>query len=132
MNQVKEVDVFVAGIGTGGTLIGIGKILKEYFPNMKIYGVWAKEPFGQHKIEGISDGFIPKFVMENKKIIDGFIDIASDDAVSMAKKLAKKGYFVGISSGANFLAARILKKKYKNVLTVFPDNAYRYFSETFR
>jgi cysteine synthase A len=132
LNQVKEVDAFVTGIGTGGTLIGIGKILKEYFPNMKIYGVWAKESFGVHKIEGISDGFVPKFIKEYSHLIDGFIEIASDSAIDMAKKLAKKGYFVGISSGANFLAAKTLKNKYKNVLTIFPDNAYRYFSESFK
>ena len=132
LDQTDKIDAFVAGIGTGGTLIGIGKVLKEYFPDMKIYGVWAKEPFGQHKIEGISDGFIPKFIKDYEYLIDDFIKIASDDAIEMAKKLAKKGYFVGVSSGANFLAAKILKKKYKNVLTVFPDNAYRYFSESFK
>jgi cysteine synthase A len=99
---------------------------------MKIYSVWAKEPFGVHKIEGISDGFVPKFVKNYKYLIDGFIEIASDSAIDMAKKLAKKGYFVGISSGANFLAAKTLKNKYKNVLTIFPDNAYRYFSESFK
>jgi len=129
LNQIEnKLDAFVAGIGTGGTLIGIGKILKKEFPDIKIFGVWAKEPFGKHKIEGISDGFVPKFIRENEELIDGYIYVDSDSAIREAKKLSKRGYFVGISSGANFFAAKMLKKKFKNVLTVFPDNAYRYFS----
>ena len=123
LKQVNKVDAFVAGIGTGGTLMGVAKALREKFPKVKIIGVEAAESF--HQIEGISDGIIPKILDFN--LIDEILKIKSKDAIFMAKKLAEnKGLLVGISSGANVLAALKLSKKYKNVVTVLPDRAERY------
>ncbi len=128
-----DIDAFVAGVGTGGTLIGIAKYLKEKIDDVKIYAVEpensavlsGKSP-GRHVIEGIGEGFIPKIVKENFDLIDGIITISDKEALNCARKLAKLGYFVGISSGAN--AAACLKVKEQRVVTVFPDSADRYFS----
>ena len=96
----------------------------------KVYGEMDKNnSCRHHRIEGIGDGIIPKIIKENKDLIDGVITIKSKDAISMAGKLAERGYFVGPSSGANFLGALKLKKKYKNVVTLFPDRGERYLSE---
>jgi len=123
LKQVDKIDAFVAGIGTGGTLMGVTKTLKEKFPKVKIIGVEAVE--SPHQIEGISDGIVPKIL--DFSLIDEIIKIKSKDAVLITKKLAKKkGLLVGISSGANVLAALRLSKKYKNVVTVLPDRAERY------
>jgi len=123
LKQVDKIDAFVAGIGTGGTLIGVAKALKEKFPEVKIIGVEAVE--SPHQIEGISDGIVPKIL--DFSLIDKIIKIKSRDAILMTKKLAKKeGLLVGISSGANVLAALRLSKKYKNVVTILPDRAERY------
>ena len=125
LKQIGKIDAFVAGIGTGGTLMGVAKALKRKFPKVKIIGVEAAEK--NHKIEGISDGLNPKILDFN--LIDQMIKIKSKDAISMAKNLAKEqGLLVGISSGANVLAAINLAKKYKNVVTVLPDRGERYLS----
>ncbi len=150
INQVKNIDCFVAGIGTGGTLIGVGKALRKNNPDVKLVAVEPAEcplltenKYGKHKIhglhkgftckehriEGIGDGFIPKIVEQNRKLIDDVITIKSSDAIIQTKKLAKLGYFVGPSSGANFLAALKLKKKYMDTVTLFPDRGDRYLSE---
>ncbi len=149
LRQVKKIDAFVAGVGTGGTLIGVGKALRKKFPKVKLFAIEPDEchllsssgigkVYGEmdknnscrhHRIEGIGDGIIPKIIKENKDLIDGVITIKSKDAISMAGKLAERGYFVGPSSGANFLGALKLKKKYKNVVTLFPDRGERYLSE---
>ena len=130
-----NVAAFVSGIGTGGTLIGIAKRLKEVNNNTKIY---ALEPstmsliknndIGEHKIEGIGDDFIPSIV--DLSLIDDVILIEDMDAINMSKMLAKDlGIGVGISSGANMLASIIIKEKgFKNVVTVFPDNLKKYLS----
>jgi cysteine synthase A len=123
LNEVEKVDAFVAGIGTGGTLMGVAKALKENFPEVKVFGMEAVE--SPHQIEGISDGIVPDIL--DKSLIDGMIKIKSKDAIKMTKKLIKEyGLLVGISSGANVLAAMELNKKYENVVTVLPDRAERY------
>ena len=131
-----KVDVFVAGVGTGGTLIGVAKALRKVNPKVKIVAVEpAESPVlsggkpGLHKIQGIGEGFIPKLVQENIGLIDEVITIESKDAIKMSRELTKRyGLFVGISSGANFLAAMQLKKKYQKVVTVFSDGGERYLS----
>ena len=130
-----NVDAFVSGIGTGGTLTGIGKRLKEVNKNTDIY---ALEPdtmsliktgnISSHKIEGIGDDFIPDIV--DLDMIEDVILINDMDAINMSKKIAKElGIGVGISSGANMIASILLKEKgYKNVATVFPDDNKKYLS----
>lgn len=133
LEQVNEIDTFISGIGTGGTLMGVAKRLKEYNKNIKII---ALEPdkmpllsggkiIGDHKIEGIGDEFIPKLVDFN--LIDKVIRINDLDAINMSRILASKlGLGVGISSGANFLASVLSGGK--NVVTVFSDDLKKYLS----
>ena len=133
LNQYPEVDSFVSGIGTGGTLIGIGKKLKE----VKSADIYGLEPstlplltqgitIGTHKIEGIGDDFIPSIVDLN--LLSKVITIDDKDAINMAKKLSRElGLGVGISSGANFLAAVLLNET-GNIVTVFPDDNKKYIS----
>lgn len=131
-----KVDAFVAGIGTGGTLIGVAQALKKVNPHVKIIGVEPEESAvlsggkpGTHKIQGIGEGFIPKLVKDNIEFIDEVIAIKSSDAVNMTKKLATDyGILAGISSGANVLAAIKVSEKHKNVVTVLPDRGERYLS----
>jgi cysteine synthase A len=134
-----QVDAFVAGVGTGGTLIGVAKALKKVNPKVKIIAVEpAESPVisggkpGIHRIEGIGDGFVPKIIIDNQHMIDEIILIKSDDAIRMAKELARKyGLLVGITSGANFLAAKKVSGKYKNVVTVLTDGGERYLDVFF-
>jgi cysteine synthase A len=137
IKQTKgRIDAFVAGVGTGGTLIGVAKALKEINPKVKIIAVEPKESAvlaggrpGLHKIQGIGEGFIPKIIKDNLYLIDEVIAIKSYDAIDMAQKLAKNyGILVGISSGANVLAAKQISKKYKKVVTVLPDRGERYLN----
>lgn len=127
---------FVSGVGTGGTLIGTGKRLKEFDENIKIY---AMEPdkmpmlsqnkiITSHKIEGIGDDFIPDIV--DKTLIDEIITVDDDDSINMSRKLAKDlGLGVGISSGANMLASVIAKENNeKAIVTVFADDNKKYIS----
>ena len=134
-----KIDAFVAGIGTGGTLIGVAQALKEVRSDVKIIGVEPEESAvlsggtpGIHGIQGIGEGFVPKIVQDNRDLIDEIITVKTDEAKDMMKTLAKKhGILVGISSGANLLAALKIKRKYRNVVTVFPDRGERYLSENF-
>jgi cysteine synthase A len=136
IKQMQSIDAFVAGIGTGGTLIGVAQALKEAGINAKIIGVepaesavLSGEKAGLHKIQGIGEGFVPKLVKENLELIDEIITVKSDDAIRMSKMLARKhGLLVGISSGANVLAAMRARKKYRRVVTVLPDRGERYMS----
>ncbi len=148
LTQLQKVDAVVAGVGTGGTLIGVGITLKRAFPGLKVYAVEPAEDTilvrnniaplvhgivsmtsESHHIEGIGDGIVPGIISRHKEVIDGIISIPTTDAMTMARNLCKRGYFVGPSSGANLLAALMLKKKHKHVLTFFCDDAYRYISE---
>ena len=133
----KKIDVFVSGIGSGGTLQGIAKYLLEQDPDCKIAAVEPKnvsallgdEP-GLHQIQGIGDGFIPDIL--DTSIITDIVEVSDDDAIGTARELAKvQGLLVGTSAGANVWAAKQMAEKYgkdKIVATVLPDRAERYFS----
>ena len=135
INTIDKIDSFVSGIGTGGTLMGIAKRIKEKNSNTKII---ALEPDslpmmtkgitkGQHKIEGIGDDFIPSIV--NQNMIDKTITINDEDAINMSRILAKSfGLGVGISSGANLLASIITANNNDNVVTIFADDLKKYLS----
>lgn len=138
-----KVDVFVAGIGTGGTLTGVAEALKNVNPNVKIVAVEPAEcsmltpgrRYGSHKIEGIGDGFIPEVLRAD--LIDEVITPTSEEAYEMARKLAREeGILAGPSSGANVFAALKVAKdlgKGKVVVTLLPDSGQRYLStELFR
>ena len=130
-----EVDAFVAGVGSGGTLQGVGKFLREHKPDVKIVAVEPKdvaallghEP-GLHQIQGIGDGFIPDVL--DVSLVDEVIEVTDEDAIITTRQLgAESGLLVGISSGANVWAARQLAKSFDgNIATVLPDRAERYFS----
>jgi len=142
-----KIDVFAAGVGTGGTLIGVAKSLKKKIPNIRIAAVEPKEmpvfyskfykkrmEIGKtHSIEGIGEGFVSKILDENMDLIDDVILVSSKEAIRTTKLLAKEeGLFTGISSGANIFAAIKLSKKIgknKNIVTVLPDGGERYFSK---
>lgn len=136
LQQLDKIGAFVAGAGTGGTLMGVAEALRKKFPDVKIVAVEPAESAvlsdgnaGLHKIQGIGPGFIPNIVDMNK--IDEVVKVKSDDAVEMTRKLAReKGLFVGISSGANVLASLEIAKKMpkENIVTVLPDRADRYLS----
>ncbi|WP_029688236.1 cysteine synthase A [Thermoanaerobacter sp. A7A] len=131
------VDAFVAGVGTGGTISGVGKVLKQYNKDIKIFAVEPEEsPVlsggkpGPHKIQGIGAGFIPDTL--NLDVIDEIIKVKERDAFEMSMKLAKQeGILCGISSGANVFAAVEVANclgKGKRVVTVLPDTGERYLS----
>lgn len=132
-----KIDAFVAAVGTGGTITGCGEVFKERNPSIKIIAVEpAGSPVlsggaaGQHKIQGIGAGFIPKVL--NRSILDDIIRVTDDQAYQTTKLLAKKeGLMVGISSGANVFAAQHVAKELgpgKNVVTVLCDTGERYLS----
>jgi cysteine synthase A len=130
-----DIACFVAGVGSGGTLQGVGKFLKEHNKNTKIVAVEPKnvsallghEP-GLHQIQGIGDGFIPAVL--DVSLVDEVLEVTDEDAIGTTKQLSTNyGLLVGISSGANVWAARQLAKKYSgSIATVLPDRAERYFS----
>lgn len=136
-----KVDIFVAGVGTGGTLSGVGEFLKSKNPNIKIIAVEpSASPLltngmaGPHKIQGIGANFVPNNL--NTDIYDEIITVSDDDAVSSAKYLAKnEGLLVGISSGAAYFAATELSKRPENadktIVALFPDTGERYLSVLF-
>ena len=132
-----KIDAFVAGVGTGGTITGVGEVLKAHNPKIKIIAVepatsavLSGKPHGSHKIQGIGAGFIPDIL--NRSIIDDIITVSDREAYDMAKVLTKKeGIFGGPSSGAALVASLKVAKDLgegKRVVTVFPDTGERYFS----
>lgn len=135
LNNIN-IDGFISGIGSGGTLMGISTRLKEKYPNITIGVIEPtkmplltnKKITGNHKIEGIGDDFIPELV--NTKIIDKVFDIDDDDAINMARLISKKlGLGVGISSGANLIGAILMnKQKNGNIVTIFPDDNKKYLT----
>ena len=135
IDAVPDVNAFVSGIGTGGTLIGIGKRIKDNNPDSKVF---ALEPStlsilkmgmeeGSHLIEGIGDDFIPGIVDED--LIDDIVLIDDCDAINMSKRIAKEfGLGIGISSGANFLAGVMMDNDDLTVATVFADDNKKYIT----
>jgi len=129
-----EVDIFVAGVGSGGTLQGIGAYFKERKPTIKLVAVEPKtsaallgrEP-GLHQIQGIGDGFVPDVLDVN--LVDMVFTVADDEAIETTRRLARdEGLLVGTSSGANVCAALHMDNGQNRVVTVLPDRAERYFS----
>lgn len=129
-----KVDIFVAGVGSGGTLQGIGKFLKERNPKVKIIAVEPKnsaallgqEP-GLHQIQGIGDGFVPDVL--DVHLVDMVFTVTDEEAIETTRQLSKEeGLLVGTSSGANVFAALNVDNGRKRVVTVLPDRAERYFS----
>jgi len=135
IEDLPDVNAFVSGIGTGGTLMGVGQRLKDYNPDSKVF---ALEPStlsilkmgmeeGSHMIEGIGDEFIPGIVDED--LIDDIILIDDYDAINMSKRIAREfGLGIGISSGANFLASVIMDNDDLKIATVFPDDNKKYIT----
>ena len=133
----KKIDIYVSGVGSGGTLQGVAQYLLERNPDCKIVAVEPKnvsallgdEP-GLHQIQGIGDGFIPDIL--DTSIITDIVEVSDDDAINTARELARvQGLLVGTSSGANVWAAKKMAEKYGKgmiVATVLPDRAERYFS----
>ena len=133
-----KVDIFIAGVGTGGTLTGVGEYLKSQNPDVKVVAVepagspvLSEGKSGAHKIQGIGAGFVPDTL--NTKIYDEIITVENDDAFAQGKEIAKEeGILVGISAGAALHAAIELAKrpenKGKNIVALLPDTGDRYYS----
>lgn len=133
-----EVDIFVAGVGTGGTITGVGQYLKSKKPGVKVVAVEPADsavlsgnPSGPHKIQGIGAGFVPDVL--DTKVYDEIIPVANDDAFAFGKEIGKsEGVLVGISSGAALFAAVELAKRPENegktIVTLLPDTGDRYLS----
>ena len=131
-----NIDIFVAAVGTGGTLTGTAETLREEIPNLKVYAVEPKnsavlsgEAPGVHKIQGIGAGFVPKIL--NTSIYDGIIKVSDEDAIATTKMLAKnEGLLVGISAGANVYASMQIAKENpgKTIVTILCDTGERYIS----
>lgn len=138
LEQAGDLDVFVAGIGTGGTLTGVGTVLRQQRPNVKIFGVEpAESPLlseghaAPHKIQGLGPNVVPEVL--DQKIWDELLHITSDDALAYARRAAKEeGLLVGISSGAALAAADLLSQRPelegKTIVTLLPDTGERYLS----
>jgi cysteine synthase A len=129
-----EIDIFIAGVGSGGTLQGVGKFLKEKKPDVKIVAVEPKncsallgrEP-GLHRIQGIGDGFIPDVLDVN--LVDMVFTVSDEEAIETTQRLShEEGLLVGTSSGANVFAALHMDNGRNRVVTILPDRAERYFS----
>lgn len=133
-----KIDIFVAGVGTGGTVSGAGAALKKHNPAVKVVAVepassavLSGQPSGAHKIQGIGAGFVPKNF--NAEVVDAILPVANEDAFAAARAIAKEeGIFVGISSGAALHAATVLAQRPENagkcIVALLPDTGERYLS----
>ena len=135
-------DAMVMGVGTGGTLVGVGQAFREANPNVNLFAMEPSESatimcgeVGQHLIEGISDGFVPGIFERHRRLVDTALTVDSEEAVKEMRRLAKQyGLFVGPSSGANLLAARKIKAAYpelKTIVTLLCDEGEKYIQEHF-
>lgn len=136
IKDFKELDFFVSGIGTGGTITGVSKIIKKYYENVKIIGVEpvespiiSKGEKGSHKIQGIGAGFVPEIL--DLDVVDEVVTVSSEDAKNATISAAKEGLFLGISSGAAIKVGLDLLEKYgkdKKILVIAPDGGLKYLS----
>lgn len=136
----RRIDAFVAGVGTGGTLVGVGRRLRRKFPELWIAAVEPAEsavmsggPAGTHGISGIGDGFVPALASDGAgglhPSIDEVIRVSTAEAMAGAREILDGwGFCVGVSSGANYVAAKRLAERFENVVTVFPDGYTKYQS----
>jgi len=135
-------DAVVMGVGTGGTLIGVGQAFREVNPAVKLFAMEPSESstilcgeIGDHLIEGISDGFVPGIFERHKRLVDDALTVDSEEAVGEMRRLARQyGLFVGPSSGANLIAARRVREVYpdlKTIVTLFCDEGEKYISDHF-
>lgn len=132
-------DVVIGGVGTGGTIIGVGQAFKAVNPACKVVALEPSESctilcgeIGKHLIEGIADGFVPGIIQRHRSLLDDVIAVESEDAVREMRRLAREhGIFVGPSSGAHLIAARELRRRYaaKNVVTFFCDEGEKYIND---
>ncbi|GMU65389.1 MAG: cysteine synthase [Acidobacteriota bacterium] len=136
----RRVDAFVAGIGTGGTLVGVSRRLRRENPELRVAAVEPEESAvmsggaaGSHGISGIGDGFVPALASDGgdglHPVIDEVIVVSTEEATAAARRIAiDHGYCVGVSSGANFVAAKRLAERFETVVTIFPDGYTKYRS----
>ncbi len=135
-------DAIVMGVGTGGTLIGVGQAFREVNPAVKLFAMEPSESstilcgeIGAHLIEGISDGFVPGIFERHQQLVDNALTVDSEEAVEEMRRLAREhGLFVGPSSGANLIAARKVRESYPDlgtIVTLFCDEGEKYISEHF-
>src|ERR687897_171959 len=135
-------DVLVMGVGTGGTLVGVGQAFREVNPRVKLFAMEPSESatilcgeVGEHLIEGIADGFVPGIFQRHQRLVDTTLTVDSGEAVESMKELARRhGLFVGPSSGANMIAARKVRETYpelETVVTLFCDEGEKYIADHF-
>jgi cysteine synthase A len=137
----SEPDAFVMGVGTGGTLIGVGQALKARYPKVRLVAVEPEESctilcgeVHHHRIEGIADGFIPTIYERHRDLVDQVIPVTSLEAVKVMRELARRGWFVGPSSGANLVVARRVREQLgegATIVTIFADEGEKYLTEYF-
>jgi cysteine synthase len=135
-------DALVMGVGTGGTLVGVGQAFREVNPDVKLFAMEPSESatilcgeVGEHLIEGIADGFVPGIFERHRRLVDTTLTVDSEEAVESMRYLARQhGLFVGPSSGANLIAARKVKETYpelRTIVTLFCDEGEKYIQEHF-
>jgi cysteine synthase len=136
-------DALVMGVGTGGTLVGVGQAFRERNPDVKLFAMEPSESctilcgeVGEHLVEGIADGFVPGIFERHRALVDGVYPVGSGEAIEAMRWLAREhGLFVGPSSGANLVAARRIREEHpelRNIVTLFCDEGEKYISEHFR